>query len=76
VTSANQSGNPPARTAAQARAALGSAIDAVVDGGDASKHLPSTIVTVEKDSLLILREGGITDQDLAIVWDEIGRTHR
>lgn len=58
-TSANRSGEPPARTAAEAVAALPSA-DAVVDAGPAPGGVASSVVRFAPDGTLeILREGGI-----------------
>lgn len=56
-TSANRSGEPPARTAAAVGAALGNAIDVLVDGGETPGGLPSTIVDVRVDPPAVLRAG-------------------
>jgi len=58
-TSANHSGEPPARTAAEAEAALPDA-DAIVDDGPAPGGVASTVAKVAEDgSLILFREGAI-----------------
>jgi L-threonylcarbamoyladenylate synthase len=59
VTSANRSGDPPARRAADAVAVLGSVVAAAVDGGASPGGVPSTVVRVERDGLRVLRAGAI-----------------
>ena len=44
VSSANISGNPPAQTAAEAKAQFGDAIGVYLDGGEAEVGTPSTII--------------------------------
>ena len=76
VTSANRSGEQPARTPDEVLTALGSDIDAIVDGGVAPNSLPSTVVAIEGDTLLILREGGVSNHSLELAWQEIRRAWR
>lgn len=58
-TSANRSGEPPARTAAEAEAALPEA-DAVVDAGPAQGGVASSVAKVAPDGALVLfREGAL-----------------
>ncbi len=64
VTSANLSGQPPARTAAEALAQLGERIAAVLDGGPAPGGQPSTILDLTRLPPQILRAGPIS-------WDAI-----
>lgn len=45
-TSANRSGEPPVRTAADVDRTLGDRIDLIVDGGSTPGGLPSTVVSV------------------------------
>jgi L-threonylcarbamoyladenylate synthase len=58
-TSANRSGEPPARTAFEVERSLGSDVDLILDGGPASATLPSTVVEAT-DAVRVLREGPIT----------------
>lgn len=63
ATSANLSGGPPARTAADA-ATLADARVLVVDGGDAPGGPPSTIVDARGETPALVREG-------AIAWNRV-----
>jgi L-threonylcarbamoyladenylate synthase len=58
VTSANRSDEPPAITPDEARAALGRAVDVVIDGGR-MRGRPSTIVSLI-DELSLVREGEVS----------------
>jgi L-threonylcarbamoyladenylate synthase len=60
ATSANLSGQPPARTLIHARQSLGARISVYVDGGALSSDQPSTIVEFAEDGgFRILRTGVI-----------------
>lgn len=65
VTSANMSGEAPALTAATAVAALGSAVDLVVDAGPVPVGVPSTVVKIEGNQCKVLREGAIPSSEIA-----------
>jgi L-threonylcarbamoyladenylate synthase len=58
-TSANRSGEPPARTAAEVQAFCGEELDLILDGGPTAGGLPSTIVQTV-GPLRLLREGPIS----------------
>lgn len=66
-SSANAPGQPPARTAAEAAAAL-RALDAtdvlVLDGGELAPSQPSTVVACDGDRVRIVRAGVITRDEL------------
>ncbi len=62
ATSANRTGEPPARTIAEARAALGDEVDAYVPG-DAPGGLPSTVVDTTVTPFRVLRQGAVTLED-------------
>jgi L-threonylcarbamoyladenylate synthase len=64
TTSANRSGEPEARDAAEIEALLGSAIELILDGGPAMSGLPSTVVDCTGVEPRILRVGAI---DLAAI---------
>ena len=64
-TSANRHGDPPPTTAAAARAALGEAVDDLLDGGPVG-GTASTIVDLTGDRPRILRAG-------AVSWDDLRR---
>ena len=65
VTSANLSGLPPARDAAEIAEQLGDAVDCIVDGGPAHGGPPSTIVDCTVDPVRILRVGAIPKDAIA-----------
>lgn len=60
VTSANQSGQPSTRTAAEVMAQLGGRIAAVIDGGTCPGGVPSTILDCTTDPPRVLRTGAIS----------------
>ena len=60
VTSANRSGQPNARTAAEVIAQLEGRIALVLDGGSTTGGVASTIVDCTTDQLKIIREGAIS----------------
>lgn len=62
ITSANRSGDPEARSAAEAALALGAAIAAVVDGGPSGAGEPSTVVHCAGGPPQILRAGSLADE--------------
>lgn len=62
VTSANLSGHPPVATVKEADAIFGSEVSIYIDGGE-SRGVPSTIVSLIGDSL-ILREGAVSEDEI------------
>ncbi|HWM84302.1 MAG TPA: L-threonylcarbamoyladenylate synthase [Kofleriaceae bacterium] len=62
ATSANRSGQPPATTAAQARAGFGGELSLYLDGGVCA-GVPSTVVEVDEDGRLRLLRPGPIDLD-------------
>ncbi len=69
--SANTSGKPSPTCAHHVKADLDGKIDAIVDGGDSSVGIESTVVTLATDVPRLLRPGGITPQMLTDVLGEI-----
>jgi L-threonylcarbamoyladenylate synthase len=59
ATSANRSSEPPARTIAEARAALGDKVKVFVEGGTLTGGAPSTVVQCDRDGWRLLRAGAI-----------------
>lgn len=66
TSSANHTSQPAAHTISEARDYFGDEVDFYVDGGDLSKHEPSTVVRIIDDAIEILRQG-------AVKIDESGR---
>lgn len=71
VTSANRSGAAPACSAPEAAEALGDALDLLVDGGPTPGGVPSTVVAIEGDDLVVLREGAISGDELIATWSSL-----
>ena len=63
-TSANRTGTPPARTAAEVAAQLGDAVDYVMPGDCGDYELPSTVVDFTGDTPRILRAGPISKAEI------------
>lgn len=59
TTSANRSGEPEARSAAEAQAALGERVSLVVDAGPSPGGVPSTVLIVEGRRLRVARRGAL-----------------
>lgn len=64
VTSANRSGEPPARTAQAAAEALGAEVSVILDAGPSPGGVPSTVVRVDGEKVEILREGAIGNEEI------------
>jgi L-threonylcarbamoyladenylate synthase len=64
VTSANRSGQPSPRTAAEVMAQLSGRIAAVLDGGTCPGGVPSTILDCTTDPPRLLRAGAIPLEEL------------
>ncbi|MFN2518514.1 MAG: L-threonylcarbamoyladenylate synthase [Jatrophihabitantaceae bacterium] len=71
VSSANVSGQPPARTASEAQEQLGDAVAVYLEGGPSSSGLASTIVDVTAEIPLILRAGAVSAEALREVVADI-----
>lgn len=66
TTSANRSGEPETRTAADANRSIGDMVDLVLDGGESPGGVPSTVVRVEPEGhWTILRQGAISEEEIA-----------
>jgi L-threonylcarbamoyladenylate synthase len=65
LTSANRSGEPDSRAAAEVQATVGAAVELIIDGGRSPGGVPSTVVALEADgSWRLLRAGPVTDAEL------------
>lgn len=64
VTSANLTGEPPARTVLDAATQLGSAVAVYVDGGPRPDAEPSTIVDCTGEEPVVLRIGALPEEDV------------
>ena len=64
ATSANVSGQPPARTAQEVARYFPTGIDLIVDAGEATATEPSTVLDVSKSEPRLVREGAISRDEL------------
>ena len=64
ATSANVSGQPPARTAQEVARYFPQGIDLIVDGGEVTVTEPSTVLDVSRSQPRLVREGAISRDDL------------
>lgn len=71
ATSANLSGNPPARNAADAVKEVGGWAAVVLDGGESRYGQPSTVVDVTVTPPRILRRGTISPDDIRKVLGDV-----
>lgn len=67
VSSANLSGGPPARTAAEAEEQLGESAAIYLDGGPSGQGDPSTIIDLTGPMPRLLRAGGIPEDKIRSV---------
>lgn len=75
TTSANVSGLPEARDAAEIVDQLGDALELVLDGGPAHGGPASTVVDCSGARPVVLREGAIPTSRVARILDAAGVTH-
>ena len=73
--SANKSGRPSPTKAAHVSEDLDGKIDAIVDGGDCTVGVESTVVTLATEPPTLLRPGGITPAQLEQVLGKINISH-
>lgn len=72
VTSANQSGGPPALKADSIQDRFGEMIDIVLDGGIARGGRASTVIRVNDDNdIEVVREGGASPDAIRALWQEL-----
>ena len=71
VTSANVSGQPPARTVLDAATQLGSAVSVYLDGGPSTGGLASTILDCTDEAPVILRAGALSVSAIQQILGEI-----
>jgi len=69
ATSANLSGDPPARTAREVESYFSTGVDLIVDGGDAKVTEPSTVLDVSTSQPKLVREGLVTREALKELFE-------
>jgi L-threonylcarbamoyladenylate synthase len=65
ATSANLAGEPPAVEPAAARRALGDKVKVLVEDGRLAGGAPSTVVAVDPSGMRMLRQGAVSERQLA-----------
>ncbi|HEV7987608.1 MAG TPA: L-threonylcarbamoyladenylate synthase [Candidatus Binataceae bacterium] len=65
ATSANLAGEPPAVEPAAARRALGDKVKVLVEDGRLAGGAPSTVVSVDRSGMRVLRQGAVNERQLA-----------
>jgi L-threonylcarbamoyladenylate synthase len=75
TTSANPSGLPDARSAADVVTLLGGRLDLVLDGGSSPGGVPSTVIDCSTDVLRVLRAGAVTTDRVIAALDVVGIRH-
>ena len=64
VTSANISGEAPARSVSEMPDELETKLDIIIDGGECAGGVPSSVINCSADPAVILREGAIPGKEL------------
>ncbi|MGE5218356.1 MAG: L-threonylcarbamoyladenylate synthase [Chloroflexota bacterium] len=64
ATSANPSGQPPARTVEQAKRYFAGQIEIFIDGGELTSRTGSTVAEINGERIRIIRQGDISREDL------------
>jgi L-threonylcarbamoyladenylate synthase len=75
TTSANPSGLPDARSAADVVTLLGGRLDLVLDGGSSPGGVPSTVIDCSTDALHVLRAGAVATDRVIAALDVVGIRH-
>jgi L-threonylcarbamoyladenylate synthase len=75
TSSANPSGLPDARSAADVVTLLGGRLDLVLDGGSSPGGVPSTVIDCSTDVLRVLRAGAVTTDRVIAALDVVGIRH-
>jgi L-threonylcarbamoyladenylate synthase len=70
ATSANLSGQPPAVSAEEVAAQLGSGLELILDGGKTAGGKPSTIMALENGRPVILRQGMVEVEEMELVLND------
>jgi L-threonylcarbamoyladenylate synthase len=73
VSSANKAGHAAAVTASEAQDQFGTAVDVYLDGGQTVDSTPSSIVDLTGETPKLLREGGLTFEEIAKVATNLTR---
>ena len=70
ATSANLSGQPPARTAQEVQNYFPQGIDLIIDGGEVTATEPSTVLDLSGSEVRLVREGAVTREELEEFFEQ------
>ena len=70
ATSANPSGQPPARNAMEVQNYFPAGIDLIIDGGEVTAMEPSTVLDLTGTKARLVREGAITREELGEFFEQ------
>lgn len=73
-TSANRSGEPPARTATEVAQTLGSELEVILDDGPCPGGLPSTVVDLTTRPPRLVRPGALPAEELTELLPDLAAT--
>ena len=71
VTSANLSGRSPALTADEALIEMGNGVNLAIDAGPAPGGVPSTVIKITDEKVVVLREGAIPGSAIYAACHEV-----
>lgn len=71
TTSANRSGEPPARSVEDLTGQIQDGIDVVLNGGFSPSREPSTVIRVENARIAVIRAGAIAPERIHAAWSRI-----
>lgn len=69
VTSANMSGEPALYNELDVKAVFDGSLKGIIEG-KCESNLPSTIVKIDHDNLILIRQGSVSFEDILKVWEE------
>ncbi len=72
TTSANMAGEPPAMDAAEAVKAVGRSVSVAIDAGPVSGGVPSTVLKLDGEKFIVLREGAIPIREISAACEQLG----
>ncbi len=75
TTSANRSGHPDSITAADVEHELGDTVDLILDGGTCPGGIPSTVVDLTVEPVVVLRVGPISEREIQAALEREGKEH-
>ncbi len=70
ATSANLSGQAPARTAKEVQNYFPEGIDLIIDGGEVTATQPSTVLDLSGSEVRLVREGAVTREELGEFFEQ------